>query len=227
MKIEPGTDKRAEPPMRRGAGALFGAPGPRGQRPELVPLEPMPEKPTLVDFFRLRFMPQVANHLLQSASDALKKSEPEETVIACLLHDIAINLIKVDHGWWGAQMLEPYVPEKVSWAIRYHQALRFFPDASAGYEYPEQYVQIFGKDYVPSPYLTAAYEYARKHKWYGEARMITVHDLYAFDAEAKVSLDPFVDIIGRRFRQPKEGLGFDGSPVAHMWRALIYPDNPL
>ena len=21
--------------------------------------------------------------------------------------------------------------------------------------------------------------------------------------------------------------GFDGSPVAHMWRTLIYPDNPL
>jgi hypothetical protein len=60
-----------------------------------------------------------------------------------------------------------------------------------------------------------------------EARMITVHDLYAFDPDTKVSLDPFVDIIGRRFRQPKEGLGFDGSPVAHMWRSLIYPDNPL
>ncbi len=43
----------------------------------------------------------------------------------------------------------------------------------------------------------------------------------------KVAIDPFVDIIGRRFKQPKEGLGFDGSPVAHMWRTLIYPDNPL
>jgi hypothetical protein len=60
-----------------------------------------------------------------------------------------------------------------------------------------------------------------------QARMITVHDLYAFDPDVKVSLDPFVDLIGRRFRQPREGLGFDGSPVAHMWRSLIYPDNPL
>jgi hypothetical protein len=57
--------------------------------------------------------------------------------------------------------------------------------------------------------------------------MITVHDLYAFDKGMKVSLDPFIDIIGRGFRQPKEGLGFDGSPVAHMWRSLVYPDNPL
>ena len=47
--------------------------------------------------------------------------------------------MKVDHGWWGAQMFEPYVPEKVSLAIRYHQALRFYPDPANGYEYPELY----------------------------------------------------------------------------------------
>jgi len=60
-----------------------------------------------------------------------------------------------------------------------------------------------------------------------DARMITVHDLYAFEPGVKVTLDPFVDVIGRHFKQPKEGLGFDSSPVAHMWRSLIYPDNPL
>src|SRR5262249_32663330 len=83
------------------------------------------------------------------------------------------------------------------------------------------------KDYVPLPYIKQTYEFARNHKWYMEARMITVHDLYAFDPNMKVSLDPFIDIIGRHFKQPKEGLGFDNSPVAHMWRSLIYPDNPL
>src|SRR6267378_2666374 len=70
-------------------------------------------------------MPHTLTHMLQSAHDARKKGEPEETVLACLLHDIAVNLIKVDHGWWAAQMVEPYVSEKVSWAIRHHQALRF------------------------------------------------------------------------------------------------------
>jgi hypothetical protein len=54
-----------------------------------------------------------------------------------------------------------------------------------------------------------------------------VHDQYAFDKDMVVSLDPFIDIIGRHFKQPKEGLGSDGSPVAHMWRTMIYPDNPL
>ena len=213
--------------VRRGAGSIFSGratPNPEGKL-ELRILEPMPEKPTLVDFFKLRFAP--ATHVLQSATDALKKGEKEETIIACLLHDVVLNLIKVDHGYWGAQMMEPYVSDRVSWAIRYHQALRFYPDSSVGYEYPELYNRIFGKDYVPLPYIKQAYEFARKHRWYMDARMITVHDLYAFDPNMKVSLDPFIDIIGRNFKQPKEGLGFDNSPVAHMWRSLIYPDNPL
>jgi len=225
-------DKPAGPPaqplvVRRGAGALFGGPSPSGQRPELTALATLPERPTLVDFIRFRGTPSIGNHILQSANDALKKGEPEETVLACLLHDFVLNLMKTDHGWWGAQMMEPYVSEKVSWAIRHHQALRFYPDPSVGYEYPELYVRIFGKDYVPAPYIKASYESARKHKWYMDARMITVHDLYAFEPGMKVAIDPFMDIIGRHFRQPKEGLGFDGSPVAHMWRTLNYPDNPL
>ena len=213
--------------VRRGVGSIFSGRGEANPEGRLEPrkLDLFPEKPTLVDFFKLRFAP--ATHVLQSATDALKKGEPEERILACLLHDVVLNLIKVDHGWWGAQMMEPYVPEKVSWAIRYHQALRFYPDPAVGYEYPELYNRIFGKDYVPMPYIKQTYEFARKHKWYMEARMITVHDLYAFDPNMQVSLDPFIDIIGRHFKQPKEGLGFDNSPVAHMWRTLMYPDNPL
>ena len=28
-------------------------------------------------------------------------------------------------------------------------------------------------------------------------------------------------------KQPKEGLGNDNSPVAHMWRTIARPDSPL
>src|SRR5580658_1254773 len=178
--------------VRLGTGLLFGGPLPSGKVPtELKKLEPMPEKPTLVDFFKYRFAPATTKHVLQSATDAMKKGEKEETILACLLHDVVLNLIKVDHGWWGAQLMAPYVSEKTSWAIRYHQSLRFYPDPSVGYEYPEMYNRIFGKDYLPPPYIKKAYEEARNHKWYMEARMITLHDLYAFDPNMKVSLDPF------------------------------------
>ena len=38
---------------------------------------------------------------------------------------------------------------KISWAVRAHQALRFFPDESVGYQYPEAYTKWFGPDFQP------------------------------------------------------------------------------
>ena len=189
-------------------------------------LAPMPANPTLYDFFRLRFM-DTANHVLQSAALAMKNGMSEEIILACLLHDVVQELIRTDHGWWGAQLFEPYVPEKVSFAIRYHQTLRYYPDPSVGYEYPDLYRRLFGSDYVPPPYIEATYKAVRKHPWYMDARLVTTNDLYAFDPTAEVSIEPFTDIIGRHFKQPKEGLGFDNSPVAHMWRTISRPDQPL
>jgi len=189
-------------------------------------LPQMPAKPTLLDFFRCRA--RGSNHLLQSATHALKAGMEEKIILACLLHDISNGFfIKSDHGYWGAQLVEPYVDEEVSWAIRAHQALRFFPDESVGYEYPVLYTNYFGEDYEPDQYIKDAYQRARKHKWYMTARLITVHDIYSFDPKAVVSWEPFIDIIGRNFRQPEEGLGYDNSPVAHMWRTIRRPTKYL
>jgi hypothetical protein len=186
----------------------------------------MPAKPTLADYFEYRA--KGINHLLQSATHALKASMPEKTILACLLHDISNAIfIKSDHGYWGAQLIEPYVDEEVCWAVRAHQALRFFPDESVGYSYPQAYVKNFGPDYEPDDYIKEAYKRARDHKWYMTARMITVHDIYSFDPNAVVSWEPFNDIVGRHFKQPAEGLGFDNSPVSHMWRTIRRPTKYL
>jgi hypothetical protein len=83
--------------QRPGATMLIG-PDPR--------LKKMPERPTLQDFFRLRFAS--TNHVLQSARLARRNGCDEKIVFACLLHDIAnAGFIRSDHGWWGAQLLEP------------------------------------------------------------------------------------------------------------------------
>jgi hypothetical protein len=153
---------------------------------------------------------------------------PERTVFACLMHDVSVyNLMRPDHGYWCAQLIEPYVDERISWGIRYHQAVRFFPDPAVNYEYPEMYNRIFGEDYVPDEYIKQAHDYAKRHEWYMEARNITLNDEYAFDPNKEVSLDPFVEILQRNFRNPPEGLGFDGSPVAHMWRSIMNPKRRL
>ena len=209
--------------VRRGGGNLFNATNRDGSPRGLLPA--MSDKPNLLEFFEKRFAP--ANHVLQSATRALKTGMSEEIILACLLHDTVNNLIKPDHGWWGAQLYEPYIPEKSAFAIRYHQTLRFFPDEQAGYEYPESYFRTFGQDYVPPPYIQDTYKMLKNHKWYMEPRLVTVNDLYSFDPNAKVSIEPFIDIIGRHFKQPKEGLGYDNSPSAHMWRTIARPDSPL
>src|SRR5712691_13510430 len=71
--------KPAQRPPDQGKLYLMG-PDPRLPR--------MPDKPTLLDFFKYRFAP--ANHLMQSARLAQKNGIPEKLVLACLVHDIAI-----------------------------------------------------------------------------------------------------------------------------------------
>ena len=96
----------------------------------------------------------------------------EKIVLACLLHDIAVSaFIRADHGYWAAQLLEPYVDEEVTWAIRYHQALRFFPDESAGYAIPEPTQAV--RCGLPARALhRPGLPEARDHKWYMCSRLI-------------------------------------------------------
>ena len=188
----------------------------------------MPKAPQLLDFFRLRFTEITFNHLLQSAKTALDAGQDEKIVIACLLHDISNGaLLRTEHGYWSAQIVAPYVSEEVAWAIQHHQALRYFADEAAGFKYPDAYNKFFGPDYQPPEYIQQAHRDARAHRWYMTSRLITVYDLYSFEANCTVDPEQFTDIIGRNFKQPREGLGFDGSPTAHMWRTMIWPNNFL
>ena len=80
--------------------------------------------------------------------------------------------------------------EEVAFAIRYHQVLRFYPDESVGHAYPE-------------PYVEREYQYARTHKHYMSARLITINDLYAFDPDLLRSTGSVLDIssLGVKSRQ--------------------------
>ena len=191
-------------------------------------LPKMPAAPTLLDFFKHRITGITARHLISSATRALADGHPETVIMACLLHDISnACLIRADHGYWGAQMIAPYVDEEVAWAVEKHQALRYFADPSVGYVYPESYDRFFGPDYVPPAYIRREAEAACNHRWYMSSRLVTLYDIYFFEDETTPDIGPLVDIIGRNFRAPVDGLGFDGSPAAHMWRTMIWPNNFL
>ena len=195
---------------------------------------PLPQQPTLADILTQRLhvprfgMPiAAARHGVQCGKLAMAAGCDDETILACLLHDVGLAVNRPDHGWWGAQLIEPYVSERISWAIRYHQALRYYPDPNVGYDYPEMYVKMFGENYQPPEYIAAAHREALAHRWYMTARHITMYDDYSFDRDAPIDLEPFADIIGRHFKQPKEGLGNDTGSTAHMWRTIIDPTKLL
>jgi hypothetical protein len=205
----------------RETGAVFMM----GQNPALAV---MPEKPRLLDFFKYRFFGVTGAHLLRSAKLALGDGHDEKVVMACLLHDIASGaLLRTDHGYWGAQMIAPYVSAEIAWAVKYHQALRYFADETVGYAYPRSYDAFLGADYRPPEYICRDHAVARQHRWYMTSRLITVYDIYSFEEGESIDPDLFTDIIGRHFKEPEEGLGFDDSPTAHMWRTMIWPNNLL
>ena len=89
------------------------------------------------------------------------------------------------------------------------------------------YLRLFGEDFKPEPYIQEEYERLKDHKWYMTGRQITINDVYAFDPDVHVEMEDFYDIIMRHFHQPEDGLGFDNSPVAHMWRTIIWPTRFL
>src|SRR5262249_1587073 len=77
-------DMRAAP---RAAAIMAENPNARVLMGDDPRLPPMPEAPTLTDFFKYRFGP--AAHLLQSAKHAVNAGLSENIVLACLLHDIS------------------------------------------------------------------------------------------------------------------------------------------
>jgi hypothetical protein len=191
-------------------------------------LPKMPARPRLADFFRHRFVPMVATTFCRAQAWRRRKGSTKKSsshAYCTTLQWRGLSPVIMDIGEPNSSSL--MWMKKVSWAVRHHQALRYFPDEAVGYSYPEAYVRYFGDDYQPPDYLRQAYEEARRHKWYMTSRLITVNDPYTFDPHTAVGIDDFEDVIGRHFAQPNEGRGFDDSPVSHMWRTMIWPRNSL
>lgn len=215
-------DVTREPPPGLPTGRFLMGDDPR--------LPAMPDRPALYDFYtcRVALNQTGIQHMLQSAALAQDKGLSDNVVLACLLHDISVtNLVRTDHGYWAAQLIEPYVDTEVTEAVRYHQALRYFAEPDYDYDYPAFYREVFGEDYKPAEYLEAARDFARTQPWYDTAMQVVVNDFYAFDANVRIELNRFEGVMKTAFRNPIEGLGFDASASAHMWRTLIWPNNFL
>jgi predicted HD phosphohydrolase len=65
-------------------------------------------------------------HALQCAALAREDGADDEVVLAALLHDVgqftasAADRKTLHHGHHGANLLRPFVPERVAWLVEYH-----------------------------------------------------------------------------------------------------------
>lgn len=59
-------------------------------------------------------------HSLQAATRAMRAGEPDDMIVACLLHDTAVGIAPANHGQVAAEILRPYVSDETYWVIKHH-----------------------------------------------------------------------------------------------------------
>ena len=104
------------------------------------------------------------SHSLQSATRAYDAGEPEEVVVAALLHDIGDELAPYSHSEMAAAVLRPYVSDKTYWIVKYHGLFQTY-----------YYAHLVGGD-------RNARDRFRDHPWFDEAaRFCEEYDQNCFD----------------------------------------------
>ena len=126
-------------------------------------------------------------HSLQSATRAYEAEEPEEMVVAALLHDIGDGLAPASHSEMAAAILRPYVSERVYWIIRHHGLFQMY-----------YYGHFFDMD-------RNARDMHKDHKWYQDTvDFCEKYDQNCFDPDYESKpLSFFRPMIERVFAKQK------------------------
>ncbi len=128
-------------------------------------------------------------HSLQSATRAHAAGEPEEMVVAALLHDIGDGLAPLAHGEMAAAILRPYVSERTHWIVRHHGLFQMY-----------YYAHHLGGE-------RNAREKYRGHRWYQDCvDFCENYDQNCFDPEYESRpLSYFAPMLERVFATPRAG----------------------
>ena len=65
-------------------------------------------------------------HSLQGATRAFRAGEPDEMIIAVLLHDIGDELAPYSHSEMAAAILRPFVSERIYWIVKHHGVFQMY-----------------------------------------------------------------------------------------------------
>ena len=126
-------------------------------------------------------------HSLQSATRAYRADEPEELIVAALLHDIGDALAPYSHSELAAAVLRPFVSEKIYWIVKHHGLFQMF-----------YYAHHCGGD-------RNAHERFKDHTWYQDAVYFCEHyDQNCFDPAFKNEpIDTFEPMVRRVLSRPR------------------------
>ena len=127
-------------------------------------------------------------HSLQSATHAYNAGEPEEMVVAALLHDIGDELAPASHSEMAAAILRPYVSDRIYWIIKHHGLFQTY-----------YYNHHFGRD-------RNARDRYKDHEWYQDGVDVCEnYDQNCFDPDFESKpLEFFRPMLERVMGKPKE-----------------------
>ena len=126
-------------------------------------------------------------HCLQSATRAHRAGEPEEVVVAALVHDIGDMIAPFSHSELAAAVLRPFVSEKIYWIVKHHGLFQMY-----------YFAHHLGGD-------RNARDRYRDHQWYDDAiRFCELYDQNCFDPDYDSEpLSFFAPMVERLFRREK------------------------
>lgn len=126
-------------------------------------------------------------HVLQAATRAYRAGEPDEWVMAALLHDIGDDLATYSHSEMAAAVLRPFVSDEIYWVVKHHGIFQMY-----------YYAHHHGGD------RHARDQYA-DHQYYASAvKFCHQYDQNCFDPDYHSEpLDFFQPMIQQMFSKPR------------------------
>jgi predicted HD phosphohydrolase len=134
-------------------------------------------------------------HCLQAATRAKRAGEPDEVVMAALLHDIGDGLAPYSHSEMAAAVLRPFVSDRVYWIVKHHGVFQMY-----------YYAHHLGRD-------RNARDRFADHPWYDDAvRFCEDYDQNCFDPNYDwMPLTQFEPMLRGLFAKPRL-LNADSAP---------------
>lgn len=176
------------------------------------------------------------HHAYQCAEEAMKNDWSEEVIVASFLHDFGKLIRRQNHCWFGAEMLKPYISEKMYFLILWHfDIVDIMPTDDkrierSGLVHPSQSTkdlwynaQAFRDSRGRKQQrLALDMEPILNHPWYEELSQVRQCDDFGRVPHRipniRAELEP---IVNRHVKFLPGGLGNDGTSADRLWQTVV------